>query len=138
VEQAEQNAAVSTATIESLWVWAKRQAISKMDLSWGAKEAWRILEAFPANHCFPSHWYIAERLLKSRSAVRRYLRELEEKGYIATTPRHDEMKASKSSKHRTPRGQTSNAYTILDQPDLIARARQILEDWHAKHHNQRE
>ena len=120
--------AVAPNAIEDIWTWCKRQAITRMDLSWGAKETWRILEAFPPDRCFPSHYYIAERLLKSRSAVRRYLRELEDKGYIAVSARYDEMKRSKTSKRRTPKGQTSNDYTILDQSDLIACAKQILQD----------
>jgi hypothetical protein len=101
-------------------IWAKRQAIGKMDLSFGARECWRILEGFPTGRCYPSHYFIAETMRKSKSAVCRYLRELKERGYIDIDKRSDR------------RGQTSNGYIILDQPDLIARANQIFQEWAAK------
>jgi hypothetical protein len=122
--------------IADIWRWAKRQAIGQMDLSWGARECWRILEAFPPGQCYPSHWYIAERLRRTRSAVRRYLRELNERGYIEISPRYDDdnTQARRPRANRPPRGQTSNDYVVLDQPDLIAAARQIVQDWKAKQH----
>jgi DNA-binding transcriptional MocR family regulator len=109
-----------------------------MNLSFGAKECWRILERFPSGSCYPSHYYIAEAMRKSLSAVRRYLVELKERGYIGITPRYD-IKPAKGPRPRGqyhPRGQTSNNYTILDQPDLIARARQIVQDWEARRKKQ--
>jgi DNA-binding IclR family transcriptional regulator len=102
-----------------------------MDLSLGARECWRMLEAFPPGKCYPSHYHIAEKLRKSESAARRYLAELKRLGYIEIVFRFD---ASRSK--RAPRGQTSNSYTLLDQPDLIARARQIVQDWAAKRKKQ--
>jgi predicted ArsR family transcriptional regulator len=65
-------------------------------------------------------WWIAETLRKSKSAVRRYLRELKQRGYIDIDDQFDK------------RGQTSNTYTILDQADLIACANQVFQDWEAK------
>lgn len=103
-----------------VWKWAKRQAIGRMDVSLGARECWRILDSFPAGRCYPTHYYIAERMLKSPSAVRRYLQELKEAGYIRIT------------RHFDYRGQTSNRYTMLDQEDLIACAQQILQESQAK------
>jgi len=108
---------------KELWIWAKRQAIGKMDLSFGARECWRILEGFPTGKCYPTHWWIAENLNKSKSAVRRYLRELEQRGYIGIVERFNRL------------GQRSNTYTVLDQPDLIARATQIFQDLEAKQKN---
>jgi hypothetical protein len=105
---------------KDVWIWARRQAIAQMDISFGARECWRILESLPMGNCHPSHWWIAETLRKSKSAVCRYLRELKERGYIDIDERSDR------------RGQTSNDYIILDQPDLIARAKQIFQDWEAK------
>ncbi|MEQ1949646.1 MAG: hypothetical protein ABL995_20815 [Bryobacteraceae bacterium] len=69
--------------LADVWKWAKRQAIGQMDLSFGARECWRILDGFPPGKCYPSHWFIAEKLRKSQSAVRRYLRELKLSGYIS-------------------------------------------------------
>jgi hypothetical protein len=102
------------------WTWAKRQAIGRMDLSLGARECWRILAGFPTGRCHPTHYFIAETMLRSPSAVRRYLRQLKERGYIEIDERSDR------------RGQTSNDYIILDQPDLIARATKIFQEWAAK------
>jgi len=113
-----------------IWTWARRQAIGQMDLSFGARECWRILEGYPPGQSYPSHWYIAEKLRKSRSAVRRYLRELDAGGYVRITAQFDEVR--RPGRYR---GQTSNAYTILDQEDLIARATQIFQDHEAKHKN---
>jgi hypothetical protein len=104
-----------------------------MDLSWGARECWRILEAFPPGKCYPSHYYIAERLRKSKSAARRYLFELKRLGYVAIV---EQFGASRSK--RAPRGQTSNSYSLLDQPDQIACAKQIVQEWHAKHQKRQE
>jgi hypothetical protein len=119
---------------EDVWRWAKRQAIVYMDLSFGAKECWRILDGFPLGSSFPSHYFIAETLGKSRSAVRRYLRELKGRGYIQITPQFDKPRKGSRSRgdHRPPRGQTSNAYRVLDQSDLIARAKLIFQEWQAK------
>jgi response regulator of citrate/malate metabolism len=100
------------------WTWAKRQAIVQMELSFGAKEIWRIIESFES--CYSSHWWFAEKLRKSPSAVRRYLRELKQGGYIQIDKQFDR------------RGQTSNRYTVLNQEDLMARANQIHNDWSAK------
>ena len=112
---------------EHIWRWALGEAIAQMDLSWGARACLRILEAYPRDKCYPSHWYIAEKLKKSRSAVRRYLRELEQCGYIKITQQYDDQIA------RWPnRGQTSNSYTVLSQPDLTACANQIFQEWKAK------
>ncbi len=94
-----------------------------MDLSLGARECWRILDGFPTGRCYPSHYFIAETMLRSASAVRRYLRELKERGYIDIGERFNR------------RGQRSNTYTILDQTDLVARANQILQEWAAKQKN---
>jgi hypothetical protein len=44
---------------QDLWTWAKRQAIGKMDLSFGARECWRIIEGFPKGRCYPTHYWIA-------------------------------------------------------------------------------
>ncbi len=79
-----------------------------------------MLEGFPPGRCYPTHYFIAETMLRSPSAVRRYLRELKERGYIKIEERSDK------------RGQISNDYIILDQPDLIARATQIFQEWAAK------
>jgi hypothetical protein len=117
---------------EEIWRWAKRQAIVRMDLSFGARECWRILEAFSPDSCFPSHWYIAETLRRSSSAVRRYLRELKQGRYIDIVARRDEGNIRQPRSTRRPRGQTSNNYVLLDQPDLIAVARQIVQEWYAK------
>ena len=106
---------------------AKRQAIGKMDLSFGARECWRLLEGFPRGSCFPSHFYIAETMRKSPSSVCRYLRELKNLGYIEIVANYDTGFAGSR-----PRGQTSNRYAVLEQVDLVARARQIFEDWSAK------
>jgi len=92
-----------------------------MDLSFGARDCWRILAGFPEGRCYPSHYYIAETMRRSKSAVRRYLRELKKGGYIDVDERSDK------------RGQTSNGYFILSQPDLIAR--HILQEWEAKQKN---
>jgi DNA-binding IclR family transcriptional regulator len=113
--------------LEDVWKWAKRQAISQMDLSFGARECWRVLDGFPPGQCYPSHWYIAEKLRKSKSAVRRYLRELKERGYVRIEEQFDDLR-----RWSPDRGQTSNAYTVLDQADLIARAKQIFQEWEAK------
>src|SRR5712664_3206185 len=129
---ATQEASEFKADPHDIWTWAKRQAIVRMELSFGARECWRILDGFPEGKCYPSHFYIAETLRKSNSAVRRYLRELEQHGYVEITPRY-ETDVERSRGKRRPRGQTSNRYTVLDQPDLIACARQILQEWHAKH-----
>ena len=71
---------------------------------------------------------------KSRSAVRRYLKELSQKRYIKIVPRYDSENTQWRGARSTtrPRGQTSNSYTLLDQPDLIAAAKQILQEWYAK------
>jgi hypothetical protein len=121
--------------VEDVWRWAKRQAIAQMDLSWGARECWRMLDAFPPGQCYPSHWYIAEKLRKSLSAVRRYLKELKKRDYIDISARYDDDVRRRRVRRSGPdrsRGQTSNSYTLLDQPDLIACARQIVQDWKAK------
>lgn len=130
-EYARTNSVGDSKITEDIWRWAKRQAIGQMDLSFGAKECWRILDGFPSGSCYPSHYYIAETMRKSVSAVRRYLRELKEGGYIEITARLDGIRQGPRGKSR-PLGQTSNDYTILDQPDLIARARQLLQEWRAK------
>src|SRR5436305_9574402 len=108
---------------EDIWRWCKRQAIGQMDLSFGARECWRIIEGFPPGRCYPSHYFIAEILQKSVSAVRRYLRELKGCGYIASEARYNNDNkrpgALRNRRHK-PRGQTSNNYVVLDQPDLIA------------------
>ena len=114
---------------DDMWKWAKRQAIGRMHLSFAAKECWRILDGFPAGSCYPSHYFIAETMRRSDSAVRRYLRELEQHGYIRITAQFDSARPGQ----KKPLGQTSNSYAMLDQPDLIAWATQILQEWHAKH-----
>lgn len=118
----------------SISKWAKRQAIGQMHLSWGAREVGRILDAFREGQCFPSHWWVAERLHLSRSAVRRYLRKLKENGYIEITAQYERYDGTGPARRRghTPRGQRSNSYTLFDQPDLIACARRILEEWRVK------
>jgi hypothetical protein len=123
------NEAATAGVADDIWRWAKRQAIGQMDLSLGARECWRILEGFPPGSCFPSHYHIATTMRKSVSAVRRYLKKLEGSGYVEISERYDENE--RLNRHR-PRGQTSNTYTILDQPDPIARAVQIVQEWRAK------
>ncbi len=123
---------VCASTMDNIWCWAKRMAIVQMDLSFGARECWRILEAFPPGNCYPSHYYIAEKLGKSKSAVRRYLRELKLGGYIDIAVRYDDENRRRRQSTKHPRGQTSNSYTVLDQQDLIARAQQLVQEWHAK------
>jgi hypothetical protein len=49
-----------------IWKWAKRQAIVRMDLSWGARECWRILEGFPEGKCYPSHYTIRRNASQER------------------------------------------------------------------------
>lgn len=118
-----------------IWCWARRQAIVRMHLSLGAKECWRVLDGFPRSSCFPSHYYIAMTMGKSVSAVRRYLKELEQCGFIKITAQFDDkIKRPNhgSPQQNRPRGQTSNSYTMLDQEDLVARATQIVEEWYAK------
>jgi hypothetical protein len=119
---------------DGIWRWAKQKAIGRMDLSFGAKECWRILAGFPEGSCFPSHYHIAETMGKSKSAVRRYLRELAGRNYIEITAVYDTepRNGPRRRGQRRPRGQTSNTYTIRDQPDLIACATQIAQEWRAK------
>ena len=112
---------------EDRWRWAKRRAIGRMDISFGARECWRVLDGFREDSCYPSHWYIAQMLGRSQSAVCRYLRELEQHGYIEICPRLDD-----TLDNGRPRGQTSNEYVILEQSDLMACARQIIEEWNAR------
>jgi len=117
---------------EGIWRWAVKEAIGYMDLTLGARETWRILHGYTGK-CYPTHWTIAERLRRSASAVCRYLRELTDKGYIMIEARYDDGTTRRPGQlHRKPRGQTSNLYTILKQPDLTARAQQIVQEWHAK------
>jgi DNA-binding transcriptional MocR family regulator len=105
-----------------------------MDLSFGARECWRILDAFPEGHAYPSHYYLAEKLRMSRSAVRRYLRELKEAGFIQIRPRYDDENPQPRAVRKSdrPRGQTSNLYVVLNPADLVACAQQIIQDWTAK------
>lgn len=128
---------------QDVWTWAKGQAIGWMDLSLGARECWRNLYGFPAGKCYPSHCWIAFKMGKSVSAVRRYLRELEDGGYIRITQRiEDQPRWPANPDHefagpRPPRGQRSNMYTILDQEDLIARAQHIMQEREAKQNRNR-
>ena len=119
---------------QKCWLWALRRAIGQMDISFGAKETWRILEGYNRDDCWPSHLHLALTLGKSPSAVRRYLRELKDKGYIEIHPRYDDGNTHRRGhKRRAPRGQTSNQYFIQEgQPDLMAMAKQIMQELHAK------
>lgn len=111
---------------EDVWKWAVRKAIIRVDLSWGARECWRLIADFPPGKCFVSHNWLALTLNKSKSAVQRYLRELRDGGYIKIQHRYDD------SDWRSY-GQKSNVYVVLDQPDLIAAATEIFQDYSAKH-----
>jgi hypothetical protein len=120
---------------DDIWKWAKGNAIGSMDVSLGARECWRLLYSFPVDRCYPSHFWIAEKMHKSVSAVRRYLAELKQNGYIEITVQYDDdinRPGDRRFRSRKPRGQTSNRYTVLDQPDLITVAQQIVQDWYAK------
>ena|ERR1035441_3188873 len=105
----------ATAFAADLWTWAKRKAIGQMDISLGARECWRILEAFPSGSCFPSHYYMAETMHKSPSAVRRYLKELKNRGYIEIAAQYDgdnnrHASTSRTRSHKRPLGRSSRSF----------------------------